>query len=109
VTLPDRAADGDLAPHHVEHAFAIDPDAGVLLENRRQRSAALESYLEAEIFQAEQQTVDRPLRDTHRKRPSQPAAHRKWLVGVEQRIDELADAFLGDLSQRPNRVLGDRI
>ena len=53
--------------------------------------------------------LDRALRHADREHARQPAADGERLVGVEQRVDELADAFFGDLAQRPHRVLGDRI
>jgi hypothetical protein len=109
MALPHRTADRDFLAHDVEHALAIDPDARILLEHRGQRSPALEPHLEAQIFEAEQQAIDRALRHANREDPGQPATDGKWLVGVEQGVDQLTDTFLSNLAQRPHGVFGDRI
>ena len=109
MALPHRPADRDLLADHVEDALAIDAHARVLLEDRRQRAAALEADLEAQVLEAEQQAVNRPLRHAHREHARQPAADGERLIGIEQRVDQLADPLLGDLSQRAHRILSDRI
>ena len=109
MALPDRTPDRDLLADDVEHALAIDADARVLLDDRGQRAPALKADLEPQVLEAEHQAVHRALRDADREHPRQPAADGERLVGIEQRVDELADTLFGDLSQRAHRILGHRI
>ena len=109
VALPHRPADRHLAPDHVEDALHVDADERASLDDGRQRAAALEPDLEPQVVEAEQQAVDRALRDADREHARQPAADGERLVGIEQRVDQLADALLGHLPQRADRVLGHRI
>ena len=109
VTFPDRTTDGDLAPDDIEDPLLVDAEPRVLLEDGGQRSPALEAHLEAEVVESEQDAVDCTLRHAHGEHAREPPARGKWLIGIEQRVDELAHAFFGHLAQRAHGILGDGI
>ena len=109
MALPYGASDGDLTAYDVEDAFLVDADSRVLLDDGGQRSSALEAHLEAQVLETKQDAVDCTLRDAHREHARETSPRRERLVGIEQRIHELADPFLGNFPQRPHGVLGDRV
>ncbi len=109
VTGPDRPADGHLPQDHCVDALGVEADSRVFLLDRRQRPAALEPDLEPLVVEPEQQTVGRALRHADREHAREPPAHGERLVGIEQRVDELADALLRHLAQRVDRVLRYRV
>ncbi len=110
MAFPDRPADRDFAPDDVEDALAVDADRGVLLEDRRQRAAALEAHLEAQCRRGRAAAPsDGALRDADREHARQPPPDGERLVRIDQRVDQLADVLLGDLAQRADRVFGHRI
>ena len=107
--FPDRPADGHFPQHECEDPFLVDSDGEILLDNGRKRSRALKAHLESQIVEPEHQTVGRALRHADREHARQPPPDREILVRIEQRIDQFADMFLGDLAQRKHRRLGDRV
>ena len=76
---------------------------------RGQRPRRLAADVEPQIVEAEHEAVRRALRHADREHARQAAADGELLVRIDQRVDQLADALLGDLAQREHRVIGDRI
>ena len=110
LALPDRAADSHLPENHLVHALAVDDDARILVEDGRQRPRRLEPDVESRDRRApSSEAVGRALGDADRKDARQPAADGVVLVRIEQRIGQLADLLLGDLAEREQRVIGERI
>ena len=92
----------------VEHSIAIDVQARVLFENQRERPRTVEPDFEPHVVEAQQQAVGGALRDAHREHARQAPAHGEVLVGIDQGVDQLADALLGDALEREHRMIGHR-
>jgi hypothetical protein len=107
--FPDRPANGDFAQDQFEDLFPIDVDARVLVQNCRERSRGLEADVESRIYEREHQAIGRALRDAHGKNARQAPPDREILIGIEQRIDQLADVLFGNLPQCEERMIGDGI
>ena len=88
---------------------AVDGDPRILLDDRRQRAAALEPHLEPQIVEPEHQAVGGALRHADGEYARQAAPDGEVLIRIDQRIDQLADAFFRHLAQREHGVGGDRI
>ena len=97
------------SPHHLEDPIAVDAHARVLLDDRHQRARRLEAHFEPLIVEAENRAVGGALRDAGREHARQAPPHREVLIGIDQRVDELADALFGDAAQRVGGVSRDRI
>jgi hypothetical protein len=103
VALPDRPADGHLAPHHIEHPLAIDSDSRVLLEDGGERSAALEPDFEAGPRVPEDAIGAAP--DTHTETRADIG---RTVVRPRSASTQLADAFSATLATpapRPRRPI----
>ena len=87
----------------------IDAHERIGIEDSRERPAALVAHLEAEIVEAEDQTVDGALRHADREHPRQPAAHGEVLIRIDERVDQLPDPLFRDFAEREDRVVGDAI
>ena len=109
LALPDGPPHRQLAAHEVEHPLHVHAHEGAALHDRRQRPPGVEPDLEPQVLEAQQHAVHRPLRDTDRKHAGQPAANGERLVGVQQRVNQLAHPLLGHALQGADRVLGYRI
>ena len=106
--LPDRPADCDFFLNHVEDMGRRRCERpAVSADDGRQRAPTLESDLETNVCQSEDQAVGGALSaaDGHHARNS--ASDRKVFVRVEQRISEVTDVLRRHLSQRTDGIVGD--
>ncbi len=107
--LPHRPADRGFALHQRENAFAVDRNPRVLLDHGSERSAAVIAHFEPQVVEAQQQTVRGALGDAHREHSRQPTAHDEVLVGVGQRVNQLANPLFCHFLQREHRVARHRV
>ncbi len=105
LAVPHRPADGRLPLDHLENPLPVDANAGILLEQLRQRACAVVPHLEAQVVEAEQQAVGRPLGRADREHAGQSPPDDERLVRVDERVGQLADPFFRHLPQRDHRLL----
>ena len=105
---PHRPTHRCFAKDDIENPLPIDADSRIPLENGRDRSRALEPHVEPIVIECQDERVCRALRNSHRKGPGELAPDPVVDARIQQRVGQLADAFLRDLAQREEGVIRQR-
>ncbi|WP_437572920.1 pentapeptide repeat-containing protein [Sorangium sp. So ce542] len=102
--VPHPAVDLDLPRRRRDHVVAAQVDRRALLEQARERHAALVAHLEALVGEAEHQPVGGALGGAALEHARDAAPDGEAHGRVEQRVEELAGRAGGDGAERADRL-----